>query len=258
MIPTGIVSPIASSAAASVSLCILHGVIKADKVNLLESRLRAIAEQCEAPLSYHEIAYKIPAAPGGSPVELRLRCDLKGNYAANSSSREWTAQYYGPQTETRVTVRPLIEMQVSSNIAAFVELMGANFEFEFIREGVLWRTHRNILIAVSQAKKLSIIGDVRSATLLDSSFWIVEATLLCADDKVADASNELFALADQLVPFVELTKLDFRAAYAANAAVMIRIAANNKVPAVPAVTMTSSQALLKAQQSAAATKIAQQ
>lgn len=114
-------------------------------------------------------------------------------------------------------VRNVIGAEVSDNIIEFLRLMGYHFQFEFIREGVIFQTQRKITISVTQIKKILDRDDLSTAEPVVAGVWFVELSARTDDSNmVPSLTEEINNFADYLSPLVELKRVDYRRFFASS------------------------------------------
>jgi len=165
----------------------------------------------------------LPANPPAALNDLRVRCrlvPLKEGGVAPAPSAAWSVHYFGvPKMQEKLVsnVRNVIGAEVSDNIIEFLRLMGYHFQFEFIREGVIFQTQRKITISVTQIKKILDRDDLSTAEPVVAGVWFVELSARTDDSNmVPSLTEEINNFADYLSPLVELKRVDYRRFFASS------------------------------------------
>jgi len=204
----------------------LHSVVKVEQVGVLLDRLRAISAESSRPLKVYE-AYFNYAIPGQQQAEVRVHYDLR------RADQQWVASYLGDESfqnrrTASVLIRPLYSVNVSEHILSFLPLSGYRFNFEFLREGYLFRHQpSNISISVCSINKLQERFHPESGQLLfplssqsiaaelpkvgnvevPSAVWLVEMRKVAGDEKLQRVQEEMIAFSELLLPIVNMSKV---------------------------------------------------
>jgi hypothetical protein len=189
--------------------CSLQGAIIGSFYDKLLERLRGLCQPFETVYRIREVTLRTDASQG-APSELRARSDLE------TPNGGWSLHYIGgalKRDDLAALCKTCVDIEVGDNVAQFLETMGFNYEFEFVKEGV--RLHAltdkiKIDIYIYKLKKFTEKGSVESAVEVDtlSSFWIVDAITYTDEPNLKMACEELNDFANRLVPIVDLLRLD--------------------------------------------------
>eukprot|EP01102_Stenamoeba_stenopodia_P006921 TRINITY_DN1939_c0_g1_i1.p1 TRINITY_DN1939_c0_g1~~TRINITY_DN1939_c0_g1_i1.p1 ORF type:complete len:298 (-),score=53.24 TRINITY_DN1939_c0_g1_i1:39-932(-) len=163
----------------------LAGSIEKAQEAALLSRLKAVAYPAPTPCKYHEMVYRyVYGLSKAETIELRVRCDL------TSTPRRWTVHEYGAERLYRednkrgITARSVVDVNVGSNIGAFLTAVGFTFEFEFVREGTSFHSRKGVTATVTNLLKVtrqSMFPIIRVAKHVNHSFTHSNAQVLERD-----------------------------------------------------------------------------
>jgi len=191
--------------------CFLQGAIPKDTYDALVERLQGMCD-VQLPLHHKEIVFIAPlvSSPTTTSSEHKNELRVRHNALAADKQCEWTLHYVGMPSNRLmlVNVRNIIDVEVSHNIAAFLPLMGYQYQYEFVREGVVFRDRNQITTSITRIKKTLDKEDVFSAVPLEES-WLVEVSAVTTDAGIQVTSEKVNAFADYLMPMVEMKRYDY-------------------------------------------------
>eukprot|EP01102_Stenamoeba_stenopodia_P006923 TRINITY_DN1939_c0_g1_i3.p1 TRINITY_DN1939_c0_g1~~TRINITY_DN1939_c0_g1_i3.p1 ORF type:complete len:272 (-),score=56.44 TRINITY_DN1939_c0_g1_i3:39-854(-) len=184
----------------------LAGSIEKAQEAALLSRLKAVAYPAPTPCKYHEMVYRyVYGLSKAETIELRVRCDL------TSTPRRWTVHEYGAERLYRednkrgITARSVVDVNVGSNIGAFLTAVGFTFEFEFVREGTSFHSRKGVTATVTNLLKVLERDKPEKTEFVDPNRIIVELIARATEEK--RAVDEVASFSESLLPVADLSNL---------------------------------------------------
>jgi len=200
-------------------------------VQILVDRLSGLCESHEREETLHirEVVFVRPTeiiekekSSGSIPEsELRVQCttiDIVGE-EAKPDKKTWSLHYQGLYIQDNsilAAARPVIEVEVSDSIEAFLEEMGYTYRYEFSKQGVRFHALPDqpklnpLYVTVFGYMRLSDKtkrNDEHTEPLI-REWWVVELIGYALHPDLEDMAKELHSFANRLIPIVNLIKLD--------------------------------------------------
>eukprot|EP01112_Ceratiomyxa_fruticulosa_P010300 TRINITY_DN2717_c0_g1_i5.p1 TRINITY_DN2717_c0_g1~~TRINITY_DN2717_c0_g1_i5.p1 ORF type:complete len:175 (-),score=27.05 TRINITY_DN2717_c0_g1_i5:499-957(-) len=128
--------------------CGVQGSTHSSQIGHLLTRLRGLCS-VEVPLNHRELVFR--SVPVGSAIS-----EVRARYDYNAIGQKWWVRYIStPHIREKLpaTIRNIIDIQVSNNIATFLEYLGYKYDFEYILQGYQFTYQRSLTIKLVQIKK---------------------------------------------------------------------------------------------------------
>lgn len=191
---------------------ILYGSIYTKNIPDLERRLVGLCDPGCEEFYEHEMSFSLRTS-GSSDVktDIKLRRRFRTEY---SIQNYWQLRYIGvpePDTKCPAIVRKEISSLVhSQDMMTYAKSLGLRMDYEYITQGKLW-TKGNIKILHSTLTRTLRAGtyDHTSLKSMSDSALVEISISLPESAEYLPAANSLRAFSDQLMPLVNMEKIDY-------------------------------------------------
>lgn len=189
---------------------ILYGSVFADNLPDLERRLTGLCDPGSTEFSEHDLSFSLRT---GTDPDVTIR--LRRRFNVDSfNSHQWQFRYIGgpePDQKCPVIVRKVIDSTAYSHLMMdFVKTLGLRMDHEYIAKGTVW-TNGKMKVVISQIQKTEKAGFYDQSNLKRfSDSYLVEMSVCLPDSaEYTAAAKQLRDFADQLLPLVEMEKVDY-------------------------------------------------
>ncbi|VDO95088.1 unnamed protein product [Heligmosomoides polygyrus] len=183
---------------------ILYGSVFADNLPDLERRLTGLCDPGSTEFSEHDLSFSLRT---GTDPDVTIRY----NRVVSGATLVWRARGPEPDQKCPVIVRKVIDSTAYSHLMMdFVKTLGLRMDHEYIAKGTVW-TNGKMKVVISQIQKTEKAGFYDQSNLKRfSDSYLVEMSVCLPDSaEYTAAAKQLRDFADQLLPLVEMEKVDY-------------------------------------------------
>ncbi|KAE9413317.1 hypothetical protein Angca_007054, partial [Angiostrongylus cantonensis] len=177
----------------------------------LERRLTGLCDPGSTEFHEHDLSFSLRT---GTDPDVTIR-QLRRRFNVDSfTSHQWQFRYIGgpePDQKCPVIVRKVIDSIAYSHLMMdFVKTLGLRMDYEYIAKGTVW-TNGIMKVVISQIQRTEKAGHYDQSNLKRfADSYLVEISACLPDSAEYSATaKQLRDFADQLLPLVEMEKVDY-------------------------------------------------